>query len=221
MNDKITEDNINDLAGTTITSDQPQTQEQPQTEPQVKTVETLSPDTLPAEPTPSQPVEAPTQPPVTPEPQPVPAPLQPGQEVSISDKMAQLDAAIAQAQQAAQEYQQKISDLSNNENFFKSNATVQDQQAFETKKELTKRKLEAQPKVTVLVPLQGQEKVGTILPVTINGYVTEIPKGQYVEVPQQVGDIIRESLNQTIAAESYNPFNLNNADPEKKKALNA
>lgn len=208
MDQKITEDNINDINGLTVepTQSEPTPTEQPVQE--VQTPQT-------------EPVTEPQSEPTPPQTEPVPQPVQAGQEVSINDKMAQLDAAIAQAQKVAKDYADKITALSSNENFFKSNATAEDKKDFETKKQTIERKLAAQPKVTILVPLQGQEKVGTILPVTINGFVTEVPKGQYVEVPQQIGEIIKESLNQTIAAENSNPFNLATADPEKKKALNA
>jgi hypothetical protein len=64
--------------------------------------------------------------------------------------------------------------------------------------------LESQPKVRVLVPLEAGEtivkntdgsKAFPFLPVSINGYRLNVPKGVYVDVPQTVADIISESFN--------------------------
>lgn len=55
--------------------------------------------------------------------------------------------------------------------------------------------LAAQSKVRVLVPLESGEKLGEFLPVSINGYRLNVPKGVYVDVPQSVADIISESYN--------------------------
>ena len=55
--------------------------------------------------------------------------------------------------------------------------------------------LASQPKVRVLVPLETGEKLGEFLPVSINGYRLNVPKGVYVDVPQSVADIISESFN--------------------------
>lgn len=64
--------------------------------------------------------------------------------------------------------------------------------------------LSAQPKVRVFVPLEAGEtvvkntdgsKAFPFLPVSINGYRLNVPKGVYVDVPQTVADIISESYN--------------------------
>jgi hypothetical protein len=55
--------------------------------------------------------------------------------------------------------------------------------------------LDAQPKVRVLVPLENGEKLGEFLPVNINGYRLNVPKGVLIDVPQTVAEIISESLN--------------------------
>jgi hypothetical protein len=55
--------------------------------------------------------------------------------------------------------------------------------------------LDGQSKVRVLVPLESGEKLGEFLPVNINGYRLNVPKGVYVDVPQTVADIISESFN--------------------------
>jgi hypothetical protein len=55
--------------------------------------------------------------------------------------------------------------------------------------------LDAQPKVAIYVPLEHGEPKGTQLPVEINGYRMNVPKGvPNVQVPQAVADIIWQSL---------------------------
>lgn len=67
------------------------------------------------------------------------------------------------------------------------NKTVSDMKSF----------LADQPKVQVYVPLEiGEDlKSHPFIPVTINGYRLNVPKGVRVEVPKPVADIIFESLN--------------------------
>lgn len=59
-----------------------------------------------------------------------------------------------------------------------------------------KRNLDDQPKISILIPLEGA-KVGSTFPVTLNGLRLNILKGTYVAVPKQVAEIIMESQNQT------------------------
>ncbi len=66
---------------------------------------------------------------------------------------------------------------------------------FEKTKNDMKAMLDAQPKVRTFVPLENGEKLGEFLPVNINGYRLNVPKGVYVDVPQTVADIIAESYN--------------------------
>src|SRR5690348_11952416 len=55
--------------------------------------------------------------------------------------------------------------------------------------------LESQDKVRIYVPLENGEPKGTQLPVNINGYRVNVPKGvPNVEVPQSVAEIIWQSL---------------------------
>lgn len=55
--------------------------------------------------------------------------------------------------------------------------------------------LDAQPKVAIFVPLENGEPKGTLLPVNINGYRINVPKGvPNVQVPQSVAEIIWQSL---------------------------
>lgn len=57
--------------------------------------------------------------------------------------------------------------------------------------------LDAQPKVQVYVPLDMGEtlKSHPFIPVTINGYRLNVPKGVRIAVPQTIADILFESLN--------------------------
>ncbi len=88
----------------------------------------------------------------------------------------------------------------------------------EDKSRRMKEHLAKQPRVKIFVPLEGKEKPGTQLPVTMNGYRMNIPKGVYCEVPEQVAQIIMDSLNQTEAATNI-PQRLDLSNEQKKKAL--
>jgi hypothetical protein len=67
------------------------------------------------------------------------------------------------------------------------NKTVSDMKSY----------LAEQQKVEVYVPLEIGEslKSNPFVPVTINGYRLNVPKGVRVQVPKPVADIIFESLN--------------------------
>jgi len=67
------------------------------------------------------------------------------------------------------------------------NKTVSDMKSY----------LAEQPKVSVYVPLEIGEDLRShpFVPVTINGYRLNVPKGVRVDVPKPVADIIFESLN--------------------------
>jgi hypothetical protein len=68
--------------------------------------------------------------------------------------------------------------------------------SFETKMPMTgkahemRKKLLNQPRVPVMIPLGAEEKVGATHQVTLNGYVMFIRKGQMVDVPVQVADVL-------------------------------
>jgi len=73
--------------------------------------------------------------------------------------------------------------------------------------------LAKQPKVRVLIPLIGKEMQGTTMSVIINGYRLNIAKGVYVDVPEQVADMIMESQKQTVKALDH-PLKLKGNRPE-------
>ena len=77
-----------------------------------------------------------------------------------------------------------------------------------------------QPKIRMLVPLEGQEKIGVVnwvynsktkrdeqvhvsgavQPVTLNGFTWLVIKGDYDNVPEQVANVIGDKLHQTANA---------------------
>jgi hypothetical protein len=121
-------------------------------------------------------------------------------ESDLAAKMAQLEAALLKTNElnAKIEAQEKIRSEA-----FVSGKTIspEEQQsvieAHKSDADKMKANLAAQPKVRIYVPLEGKEKMGTQLPVTVNGYRVNIPKGVYVDVPEQIADIVTYSLNQT------------------------
>lgn len=62
---------------------------------------------------------------------------------------------------------------------------------------IMKNKLDAQPKVPIMIPLAGGEKFGSTESVILNGYRLNIKKGVFVHVPQQVAQVIMESQQAT------------------------
>lgn len=64
-----------------------------------------------------------------------------------------------------------------------------------SKAEQMKENLEAQPKVSVLIPLEKGEKKGAVQPFNLNGYRFTVPKGVMTMVPQQVAEMIRDRFN--------------------------
>lgn len=61
-----------------------------------------------------------------------------------------------------------------------------------------KKALEKQPKVSIMIPFEVGENPenGKKVPfhVNLNGYAIDYPRGQYIEVPKQVADLIKERL---------------------------
>jgi len=86
-----------------------------------------------------------------------------------------------------------------------------------SKAEIMREHLAKQPKVRILIPVEGKEKPGITVPVTINGYRLNIMKGVYVEVPEQVADAVMKSQKQTMEALN-NPLNLDNPRHPKKQS---
>lgn len=107
-----------------------------------------------------------------------------------------------------------------------------DKEKYLSKREKMRAILMAQPMVRILVPLEGDEKVGVIkwvynkrskrkeqkyisgayLPVQLNGWKWLIGKGSYQEVPQQIADVV--SASQHMETEAGKPFLIDRTDPK-------
>lgn len=76
--------------------------------------------------------------------------------------------------------------------------------SFESKQPLTgkaqemRKKLISQPRVPVYIPLGHEEKIGATMQVTLNGYPMFIRKGQQVDVPLQVKQVLEEKFQHQI-----------------------
>ena len=86
-----------------------------------------------------------------------------------------------------------------------------------TKAEQMKAQLEAQPKVSILIPLEKGEKKGAVQPFTLNGYRFTVPKGMMTQVPEQVAQMISERFNVELEVRSQS---IEQRDKEIKEALN-
>lgn len=128
-------------------------------------------------------------------------------------KVAELQAKVDQLTANLEKLMSQFKPDANGVIQFKSNASDQDLERHKSKAEKTADYVNAQPKVSVFIPLEGKESRGrAVLPVTINGHRWNVPKGIYVDVPRPVGDIVKESLNQT--EEAYdNAFRLDKDSP--------
>jgi len=152
------------------------------------------------------------------------------EESTIAAKLTELDAAIKKSHELNASIEQKekelderlsapvINSFSPEEQVKQARALLQIAEIHRNKAKEMKDHLSKQPKVKIFVPLEGKEKPGTQLPVTMNGYRMNIPKGLYCEVPEQVAQIIMDSLNQTEAATNI-PQRLDTANDKKKEAL--
>lgn len=76
-------------------------------------------------------------------------------------------------------------------------AVAQVREVHQSKKEIMREKLMTQPTVRMYIPLNQGEKAGQTHPVTLNGFRINVPKGVYVDVPQQVADVLKDSFQQT------------------------
>ncbi|MBI5402486.1 MAG: hypothetical protein HY959_03735 [Ignavibacteriae bacterium] len=82
-----------------------------------------------------------------------------------------------------------------------------------TKIELMKEALAKQPKRSIMIPLEPNEKKGLAFEtVQLNGYTYQLMKGVYVEVPEQIAQIIMDSQKQTMEALEAAQRQVPNAD---------
>lgn len=69
-----------------------------------------------------------------------------------------------------------------------------------SKAESMKKHLLSQEKVSIFIPKAETEDPKIKLSVTLNGYRLDLPKNVYLQVPFNVAEVIRESLNQQASA---------------------
>jgi len=72
-----------------------------------------------------------------------------------------------------------------------------------SKAAVMKAKLAAEPKVRVMIPLASGEKAGVTQSVILNGYHLYIRKGEYVEVPQSVAEVLETKMKQKLAVDNH------------------
>lgn len=106
---------------------------------------------------------------------------------------------------------------------------------WKSKADRMRAKLESQPKIRFMVPLSGDEKPGVIREeiingrkefvhvsgaietVQLNGYKTLIPKGVFVELPEQVAEVLSEAHRLT--QEAGKDYLIDRVDPETGKKV--
>ena len=112
-----------------------------------------------------------------------------------------------------------------------------DKAKYLSKKETMRAQLMAQPRIRILIPIQGSEKPGVVkwiynkitkrkeqhlirgayTPVQLNGFKWIIPHGVYEEVPEQIANIISEAQEATNKAGSE--FLLDRTDPKTGQSI--
>jgi len=72
--------------------------------------------------------------------------------------------------------------------------------AVGSKAETMRARLAEQPKVRIFIQREPKEPVGATLSVILNGYRLNIQKGVYVDVPEQIADVVMKSQKQSADA---------------------
>src|SRR5262245_60366750 len=70
-----------------------------------------------------------------------------------------------------------------------------------SKAEMMRQKLAAEPKVRILIPLANGEKPGVTQSVILNGYAMYIRKGDYVNVPESVAEVLETKMKHKMTVE--------------------
>lgn len=86
----------------------------------------------------------------------------------------------------------------------------------DSKAERMKQFLLSQKKVLILIPLPEGTDPKVLHSVTLNGYRLDFPTNAYIDVPEQVAEVIRQSNNQTVIALAQNRID---GDSKKSAAL--
>lgn len=88
-----------------------------------------------------------------------------------------------------------------------------DKITYEGKAAKMKEALALQPKVRIKIPLEQGEKMGITKSVILNGYRLNIKKGVYVDVPEQVAEVLGESDKHLDVIEN-NPLKVDESNRE-------
>lgn len=73
-----------------------------------------------------------------------------------------------------------------------------------SKAERMKKNLLSQPKIRMIIPVEPKESPNIRKSVTLNGYRLDFPKNTYIDVPEQIAEVLRVSLQQTEQALAMN-----------------
>ncbi len=150
-----------------------------------------------------------------------PIPASSEQSPEVAKRLAELDEVIRKGNELNTKLEAQAKEQSEAfKNGLKTMSVEEERQVIEVHKtdaQKMKDHLATQPKVQIFVPLEGKERRGQQLPVTINGYRVNIPKGMYVKVPEQIAQIVMDSLNQTEEA-IHNAMEVD-GNSEKEAAL--
>jgi len=92
------------------------------------------------------------------------------------------------------------------------NGSKESDPAIGSKAATMKAHLLTQPRVRMLIPAAQGESKDAKQSVTLNGYRLDLPKNAYVNVPEQIADVLGESLMQTDAA-----LQVNRIDGDKRR----
>lgn len=154
--------------------------------------------------------------------------------ISTLKAMSAQQAVLSEEIEEEAEQESKVDSLEDRPN---PNEEREVNKKWKTKAEKMKSILMAQPKVSILVPLDPGERVGVvewkedrygdkyqvhisgaIESVQLNGYKYFIPKGVYTPVPQQIAEVIAQAQQQTLSAGSS--ISLNRIDPNTGRPFN-
>lgn len=78
----------------------------------------------------------------------------------------------------------------------------QTEEAVKSDVQIMKETLDKQPKVSFMIPLSEGENEGDYETVCLNGYSMKIKKGEMVELPKQVAEILADSYKIQMTAGS-------------------
>jgi hypothetical protein len=132
-------------------------------------------------------------------------------ETNITELILAMQKQILDLQEKLEKTDKRVDE----KNFLANNTTPEDVKLHQTKAERMKANLESQPKVRIMINLEGKEVRGkSVETVILNGYRLNIPKGVYVDVPQQVADVIANYQSATEDA-LHNKYEINDGNRDK------